>query len=230
MSGTTPTTDAHKMLNPTQKKLTNVESQRVMTVVHETTKKLEGALLLQHLSEHLDRFAVTMGTELVTKVQDYRSLCNTYERYCDHLSAEGVQLKVSQTRLSSTMRRSMPTLDPLDDTTDKMKERFQQVQYDLQQSAKTLLRAFYQCPSAETILNELRVECPVRVGHLVSDMTTLCNIMEKKLLTTHYEEVRQKDYVDTISEQCKEGESEILYLQRELEEAKRQRDEEVHQS
>ena len=86
--------DPLRILAPAQKKLTTIESQRVMSVVDETMKRLEGVLLLPALLESLDRFSVSLGSELVTLLEDYRRLVEEYKRLETSLEAQGIEPKI----------------------------------------------------------------------------------------------------------------------------------------
>lgn len=86
--------DPLRILAPAQKKLTTLESQRVMSVVDETMKRLEGVLLLPALLDSLDRFSVSLGSELVTLLEDYRRLVEEYKRLEASLEAQGIEPKV----------------------------------------------------------------------------------------------------------------------------------------
>ena len=86
--------DPLRILAPAQKKLTTIESQRVMSVVDETMKRLEGVLLFPALLESLDRFSVSLGSELVTLLEDYCRLVEEYKRLEAGLEAQGIEPKV----------------------------------------------------------------------------------------------------------------------------------------
>ena len=86
--------DPLRILAPAQKKLSTIESQRVMSVVDETMKRLEGVLLLPVLLESLDRFSVSLGSELVTLLEEYRRLVEEYKRLEASLEAQGIEPKV----------------------------------------------------------------------------------------------------------------------------------------
>ena len=86
--------DPLRILAPAQKKLTTIESQRVVSVVDETMKRLEGVLLLPALLESLDRFSVSLGSELVTLLEDYHRLVEEYKRLEASLEAQGIEPKV----------------------------------------------------------------------------------------------------------------------------------------
>ena len=86
--------DPLRTLAPAQKKLTTIESQRVMSVVDETMKRLEGVLLFPALLDSLDRFSVSLGSELVTLLEDYRRLVEEYKRLETSLEAQGIEPKI----------------------------------------------------------------------------------------------------------------------------------------
>ena len=86
--------DPLRILAPAQKKLTTIESQRVLSVVDETMKRLEGVILLPALMESLDRFSVPLGSELVSLLEDYRKIVSEYNRLEASLESQGIEAKV----------------------------------------------------------------------------------------------------------------------------------------
>ena len=86
--------DPLRILAPAQKKLTTIESQRVLSVVDETTKRLEGVLLLPALIESMERFSVSLGSELVSLLEEYRRLVGEYNRLEASLESQGIEPKV----------------------------------------------------------------------------------------------------------------------------------------
>lgn len=86
--------DPLRILAPAQKKLTTIESQRVISVVDETMKRLEGVILLPTLMESLERFSVPLGSELVTLLEEYRRLVDEYNRLEASLESQGIEPKV----------------------------------------------------------------------------------------------------------------------------------------
>ena len=86
--------DPLKILAPAQKKLATIESQRVMSVVEDTMKRIEGVVLLPVLMESLERFSVPLGSELVSLFEEYRKLVKEYNRLEANLEAQGIEPKV----------------------------------------------------------------------------------------------------------------------------------------
>ena len=86
--------DPLRILAPAQKKLTTIESQRVMSVVEDTMKRIEGVVLLPVLMESLERFSVPLGSELVSLLEDYRKLVKEYSRLEATLESQGIEPKI----------------------------------------------------------------------------------------------------------------------------------------
>ncbi len=75
----TPVTDDPlRILAPAQKKLSTIESQRVLGVMDETIKRLEGVALLSQLTGSLERLSVSLGSELVLLLEEYKQLVDRY--------------------------------------------------------------------------------------------------------------------------------------------------------
>lgn len=218
--------ESQHILKPKQKKLTNVEAQRLMNVAHQTDTKLRGTMSLPFVYDHLDRFTIAMGTELVAMIQKYHELCTEY------ISLYEKMIEYEMEPQSLEIRRSMTTsslskLDPIHLTPDNISEKFCQLQIKLRNSTKTLLRQIKQCPSYDIILNELQNVYPMRISHLLKSTDTMCDVLEEMLLTTHIEEMRRKEYLEVVTEQYEEAEKEIKILQNELDHARTLCDNEV---
>ena len=70
--------DPLRILAPGQKKLTTIESQRILAVIDKAIKRLDCALLLPHLSSYIDRFSVSLGAKLVSQLEEYNHLVDRY--------------------------------------------------------------------------------------------------------------------------------------------------------
>jgi DNA repair exonuclease SbcCD ATPase subunit len=213
------------MLNPKQKKLNSVESQRVMSVIHQTKAKLEGALILPKI--HLDRFAVAMGADLVARLQEYCHLCMEYNKCYEHLMELDLQPeslykedeeRVMLKSLTSESSVASSHLEPLHPTPQDLMEKFQLLQYTLRNMTKGLLRELKQCPAFDHMMRETQVSTPGQ--NLIDGLNKSHKIMEEILLTTHNEEVKRKEYITIITEQYKEAQTEIAALQTELDAAR----------
>lgn len=89
------TNDPLKVLDPAKKKLTSVESQRVLAVLDETIRRAEVVTLLPYITENLDRFSVLLGTELTRLLNEHDNLQNTYRKMLSKYELEQKRLRSS---------------------------------------------------------------------------------------------------------------------------------------
>lgn len=83
--------DPSRALEPSRKKLTTVEAQRVMSVFEETIRRVEIVTLLPFIMENLDRFRVSFGGELHDLLKHHSVIISSYEeirRELDHQLAQ----------------------------------------------------------------------------------------------------------------------------------------------
>lgn len=73
-----PKTDPLRVLDPGRKKLTTVESQRILAVLDDSIKKAEIVTLLPYVLENMDRFSVVLGTEMVSALQEHTNIQNSF--------------------------------------------------------------------------------------------------------------------------------------------------------
>lgn len=207
-----------------------------MAVVDEALSKLEKALSLPYLSQSMDRFSVSLGAEVVSLVSEYTKLCEEYIRLYDALEASGVQPELfrvdsaigSQRALSqSSMRSGSVRLEPLERREDPIEAQFSTVQGQLRHTCKSLLRSLASSPSTESVLREAEVERRPKVRQLMEAMKGLRAIMCEKLLTTKAEDVKRTEHLRSVVDQQKTAEAKIAQLEAELDEAQRQKTEEV---
>ena len=70
--------DPLRALEPTHKKLTTIEAQRIMAVLVETIRRTELVGILPYIIENIDRFNVMLGSELVQMLQDHNILMGSF--------------------------------------------------------------------------------------------------------------------------------------------------------
>lgn len=222
--------ESRHVLYPAQKKLTTVESQRIMTVAKETKKRLEGVMIIPQLPEHIERFGVAMGTELVTMLREFESLSCEYMKCYDML----LQLQIEPEQLLHTqpsqdsLGSHTPRLPPIQDTPHSAVNEFKTVRSKLHHLTKCILRELSQCPSIDNISKEMLATSPPNHGHILSLFSEIVQLMEETLLTTHEEEVKREEYLTLINERYLDSQSEISTLESELKYAKEERDREVY--
>ena len=173
----TPTAeDPLRILAPAQKKLTTIESQRVLGVMDETMRRLEGVTTLPVLVNSLDRFSVSLGAELVGLLEEYSQLVHHYNTI--YLSLYPVGSTTSIGMSTTALQRDIidarspggsgvslhsnegsvtdhHRLEPLEATTQGMEisdETLQVVSGRLKHVVKCVLRALNKNPSSFSVL------------------------------------------------------------------------------
>ena len=70
--------DPTRALEPARKKLSSIEAQRIMAVFEDTIKKSEIVTSLPHIIENIDRFKVSLGSELADAIKQHNGIQITY--------------------------------------------------------------------------------------------------------------------------------------------------------
>jgi len=70
--------DPTRALEPARKKLTTIESQRIMAVFEEAIKRAEIVTALPYIIDNIDRFKVSLGSELVDGIKQHSRIQSTY--------------------------------------------------------------------------------------------------------------------------------------------------------
>ncbi|KAK6192225.1 hypothetical protein SNE40_003732 [Patella caerulea] len=70
--------DPSRALEPARKKIATIEAQRVMSVFEETIRRTEIITLLPHIISNLDRFRVSLGSELIDLLQHHQVIQDSY--------------------------------------------------------------------------------------------------------------------------------------------------------
>ncbi|KAM8961046.1 dynein regulatory complex protein 10 [Pelodytes ibericus] len=83
--------DSMKMLEPGRKKLTSVETQRVLGVLDETIKKLELVSLIQYASDNQERFSVIFGSDLTGALREHQRLQNNIQLQLRHINRDNAK-------------------------------------------------------------------------------------------------------------------------------------------
>ena len=230
--------DPLRILAPAQKKLSTVESQRILAVMDEATKRLECALVLPFLADSLHRFSVSLGSELVAMIEEYHKLVGEYNQLFELLESQGTNVGISsdmnlQTSSGTSIRsgggagRAIRLEPLLERTTEDVEERFHQIRHQLKHCVKSILRALNKDPATTSILQAAAKERSRTSSQLLESMGSLCGVVNETLLTTSVEEVKREEHLQKVAERQQSAEEQIRRLERELEEALQQKNEEV---
>ena len=232
-SSTTPHEDPLRILVPAQKKLNTIESQRVLSVINETTRRLEIALVIPSLAESLERLSVSLGSELVSLLQEYADLAAEFEAAAETLDS----LRQSHTRsdsdssCSSVDSSSCPVTDHT--TTDvsspveglEMEEQFCNLQQRIRNCVKSVLRALATNPSVVQAVRQKKSPLHTQLLEMLRGLQSVSNEM---LLTTKMEEMKRKEHMQLVARRRLAAQESIKRLEAELATAQKQKDEAVH--
>lgn len=166
--------DPLRILAPGQKKLSTIESQRVLAVMEEAIKRMDGAMLIPTLVNSLERYSVSLGAELVGMVKEYDKLIKEYNTTYTDLDLQGKAPDLNETNpstedlgsesergpdgsgqgsSSSLAGSGQPVrLEPLDKPPTSAEQKFQIIRGRLKHNVKCILRELRKSPSASSLL------------------------------------------------------------------------------
>ena len=227
-----------RILAPSQKRLSTVESQRVAAVMDEGIKRFEIALLIPFLAASASRFSVSLGSELVAMLEEYHMLASDYPKCSAELLKCGLSPKFERSRYhSGTVASTQPVtraarLRPLNEggargDFDNPEAQFSHVQNCLKQCVKSILRAMCRAPSAASIVKSSAKERSKMATSLLDSAMELQRVMNEKLLTSKVEEDRRKVHLSEVLQRQAKADEEIKRLEAELAEAFRLKNDEV---
>ncbi|KAI9014789.1 hypothetical protein BC832DRAFT_169558 [Gaertneriomyces semiglobifer] len=182
-------------------KLTNVEAQRIMSVLLEAQKKVQ---LIGWMPDVVDRRTSTvLGTEAAAVISELRSLENRYKS----LLGDDETSKTRPPAISSEAK---------------------EVARQIRHSTRTAIRHFLQSPTVASKLRYMkstRPEAVVRFEQLLQEVKML---IYGRLGTTVEEEKVTQDQLSIIIAKEQKTSSEVQVLQEELEKARKERIAEIN--
>ncbi|CAH1802029.1 unnamed protein product [Owenia fusiformis] len=225
--------DPLRALEPARKKLTTVESQRILTVLEETIKRSEMITILPYLMDNMDRFAIVLGNELVNMLKTHRVMLDSYkdlksntERLIKKKDRKGSpKLKDDGSRASSAS--SIGSSRSIDDRLESSIHNLHLVANQITQSCKNILRAFSLNPSAVNTLRGEKSWRSIDARTLIGTMSELKEIILEKLLTTPVEELEKQKYLEQITDRERQNATVIHKLEAELAAAEEDKESEI---
>ena len=210
--------DPLRALEPARKKLSSLESQRVMAVLVDCIKRTEIVTALPFVVENLDRFGISFGKELVRKLQDHKVIIDSFEeikqeagRLFERQKRKEEEDSLDEDNSSSDISSHSSDVRATTQLENAMKQ-LQVLARTMQASCKDILRAFALDPSAMTIvLKECQERSPNAEAY-IAYLNELKDILMHKLLTTPVEEGERNDFIREIMEREKHNRSVIAKL------------------
>ncbi|XP_075686256.1 dynein regulatory complex protein 10 [Rhinoderma darwinii] len=204
-----PNNDSVKMLGPGRKKLTSIETQRVVAVLDETIKKLELVSLFQHAIEDLDRYKVVFGSELTGALREHKRL------------QDNMQIHLQRTK-SGKNESSFHW-----DKSNMADVNFGALRQGVLSSVRNTLRLFLTNPTA---CQALRSEGPVKdqaSQTLIHFLSELRGFLFEMLLTSPLEQNDRLRYLQEITLRDLKNRDVLIALEEELNTAILDRDTEI---
>lgn len=116
--------DPTRALEPARKKLSAIESQRVMAVFEDTIRRVEIVTALPYIISNIDRFRVSLGAELSNLINQHIRIQDSYQGIRDQLDQllykraqqlEKIELKRAAKEEEEARRREETEFDEDDD-------------------------------------------------------------------------------------------------------------------
>ncbi|XP_035691093.1 dynein regulatory complex protein 10-like [Branchiostoma floridae] len=229
--------DALRVLDPARKKLTAVESQRIVAVLEDAIKRGELLALLPHVNNNMDRFSVVLGVELKREVEHHCELQRIFNGLLipkESTGERGSSAGSSRTGSAGSRKGSATTSRTAGDRSDmysmaseQQTRKLQMVQQQLAHSTRNILRLFSINPAAVSAVRAENSVLTTQEQELLGGLAELKEICVERLLMTPLEERQRADYVDSITIRDRKNAEIIEKLEAELQEAEDERDMEI---
>ncbi|XP_028415906.1 dynein regulatory complex protein 10-like [Dendronephthya gigantea] len=230
--------DPLKVLEPERKKLTSLESQRIMAVLEDTIRRIEVSTILPFVVENLGRFSILLGAELTHLLREHDSLQGRYQKAVSQLHLDEKRLASLQEKFDQQKKEKeaefflydeQQTLDVQNDdglsaldvnlADGKVKKEEKMVDFlrgQLQQSLRTILRLFVRNPTAlDALRNEKRERSP-EAKEMLMQLDALKGTLFERLLRTPSELKERDSYLRFITERERKLSKQAKKLQDEL--------------
>ncbi len=183
----TPSSDNPlRILAPGQKKLTTIESLRVIAVMDEAIRRLDGAMVIPIIAASLDRFSISLGAELVGMLNDYTWLVSEYTTVYESMKTQGCNPDLESSTVdgsdsgtsssSSLIISGRPVrLEPLepDHGLVALEARFQQIRSRLKHKIKCILRELSKNPSTSEFISSSKGTGPPQIKLLQEEVRSV---------------------------------------------------------
>ena len=229
-------TEFLKSLEPGRRKLSTVESQRIVSVLDDCIRKVEIVTLLPFIIENVDRFSVLLGSELVSLVKEYdiieRNYSKTLKIHRKALRAQSAADRASE--LSEEQESSRPASELSYGADWLARAELEELEYAVESlkdamkgTIKTIVRDFGKNPSALKAINVERKERAFEANNFIDGLRSLKDLVFLRLVTSPGEDLeRVKQFVDlTVKE--RKAQANIVKLSANLAAAIKDKDEEV---
>lgn len=227
--------DPQRALEPARKKLSTLESERIMAVLIETIKRTQLVAALPFIMDNLDRFNVLLGTELLKMLEDHKVIIQSFEELkseADRMRQKELDAQAEKEALneenpdeqgedgqSGNMESRPSTGMSMTSQAENAMRNLLLVARQMQHSCKNILRAFSRNPSTMTAVLKEWHQQSEGAQELFEQMEEMKNILMNMLLTTPVEEEERNQFLKEISERERYNSGVITKLEGELQAA-----------
>jgi len=215
-----------KILDTSKKKLSSLDTQRIVAVIDDAIKRSEIVTLLPYILENIERYSVVLGSSIVEVLKEYDFLQNEYTKAL----AKVRRTRPSSSRSSSRSKQSIDASEIKDDDIERMciaEENVKSISSRLIINIKTLLRLFRSNPTALNSIRSERSERSFEANNLIDYTYFIREQLFARLVTSPYEERdKQKTLIQILTRE-KKARAHISKLEEELNIATAEKDEEI---
>ncbi|XP_075069883.1 dynein regulatory complex protein 10 [Mixophyes fleayi] len=205
-----------KMLEPGRKKLSSVETQRVVAVLDETIKKLQLVSLFGHANENLDRYSIVFGTELMGALREHQRLQDSMQRQLKLLNKEADEGE-EEVGSQWTKKNMAETVDGT----------FAAFREGVKSSVRNTLRLFLTNPTSCEALRSENHARDQASQKLIKILSELRGFLYEMLLTSPLEHNEKMCYLQEISIRDRKNREHLETLEEHLNAAILDRDTEI---
>lgn len=235
--------DPQRALEPARKKLSTLESERIMAVLIETIKRTQLVAALPFIMDNLDRFNVLLGTDLLKMLEDHKVIIQSFEELkseADRMRQKELDAQTGREAINEenpdeqgeveqcgNMESRPSTGMSMTSQAENAMRNLLLVARQMQHSCKNILRAFSRNPSTMTAVLKEWHQQSEGAQELIEQMEEMKNILMNMLLTTPVEEEERNQFLKEISERERYNSGVITKLEGELQAALDDKENEV---
>ncbi|XP_074641846.1 dynein regulatory complex protein 10-like [Tubulanus polymorphus] len=249
--------DPLRALEPARKKLSSVESQRVIAVLEDTMKRIELLTILPQITEQVDRFSIVFGSELTGYLKEHKIMKDSFDEVTQKLeklrdtpapeddepydfeedfytrprskpSTMSAVSGVSHKESETSTVRSGSAASSTGSQIENLDRTQQFLAEQINFSVRSILRGFANNPAALTAVKNEFTHRPRTVRNLLHALGEMKDIMMGRLLTTPLEAQEKMQYLTMITQQERQSSVLIEKLEAELNSALADKDQEIH--
>ncbi|KAG9487113.1 hypothetical protein GDO78_007143 [Eleutherodactylus coqui] len=205
-----PNIDSMAMLEPGRKKLTSIETQRVVAVLDESIRKLELVSLFHHAIENLERYSVIFGLELTGALREHKRLQDNMQRHLQRMEGGEDESGFQWGKMAETAD-----------------VHFDALRQGVESSVRNIVRLFLTNPTASQALRSegrIRDQASQTMIHFLSELRTFVFEM---LLTRPLEQNDRMTYLQEMTLRDHNNRGVLVALEEELNAAILDRDTEI---